>query len=176
MENSKQNFSFEKTVKKITNLILTNQSKMIREEDLRVLCNQSLDFDEIIAEIYQRLKDIGFELVTSSFLNQKYYLLTTVGKDDSISPSQYGTLALIIALTKEVNEDIRLEDLKDLFSEVWDTDVQFLIENDYLRKISVKKTEIIKVTPLGKAIMKEIIQNLKIKNLIDIFQQEESTG
>ncbi|MFO8019380.1 MAG: hypothetical protein R6U96_12155 [Promethearchaeia archaeon] len=175
MENSEKNVSFESTVKKITNLILTNQSKMIREEDLRVLCHKSLKFEDVIAEIYQRLKDIGFELVTSTFLNQKYYLLTTVGKDDSISPSQYGTLALIIALTKEVNEDIKLEDLKELFSDLWDTDVQFLIENDYLRKIKVENLEIVKVTPLGKAIMKNIIQNLKVKNLIDIFQQETSS-
>lgn len=173
MANSTQNVSFENNVKKIINLILTKQSKMIREQDLRNLCDRSLNFDDLIAEVYQRLKDIGFELVKSSFLNHKYYILTTEGKDDSISPSQYGTLALIIALTKEVDEDMNLDDLKTLFSELWETDIKFLIENDYLRKIKVNDLEIVKVTPLGKAIMKDISKNLKIKNLIDIFQQKE---
>jgi predicted transcriptional regulator len=168
--------NFEENVKKVTNLILTNQKKMIREDDLKNLCQNPRNFTEIIDEVYQRLKDIGFVLIKSQFLNQTYYVLTSQGKDDSISPSQYGTLAMIIALTKEVNEELRVGDLKEIFSEVWDTDIQFLIENDYLREIQLENLKIVKVTPLGKAIMKDIIQNLKLKNLIEIFQQENTSS
>ncbi|MHA1294768.1 MAG: hypothetical protein ACTSQJ_19185, partial [Promethearchaeota archaeon] len=89
-------FSQDDIVKKITKIILTNKQKMIREDDLRNLCSDSLDFNQIISDVYISLKNIGFELITSKFLDNKYYVLTANGKDDNISPSQYGTLALII--------------------------------------------------------------------------------
>ena len=86
-------------VRNITKLILTNQQKMVREEDLKNLCEGS-NFDQIINEVYLNLKKVGFELITTKFLDQKYYVLTSEGKDDNITPSQYGTLALIVALSK----------------------------------------------------------------------------
>ncbi|MFW9820667.1 MAG: hypothetical protein ACFFE5_13740, partial [Candidatus Thorarchaeota archaeon] len=107
------------------------------------------------------------DLIKTTFLEQKYYILTSEGKDDNITPSQYGTLALIIALSKEVDENIKIEDLKEIFEEVWDTDVQFLIDNDYIRKFD--ELGIIKISPLGKAIMKNIIMDIELKNLLDLF-------
>ena len=47
MESSKT----EEIVKTISKLILTNQQKMIREEDLRNL-SENFDFDQIINEVY----------------------------------------------------------------------------------------------------------------------------
>jgi hypothetical protein len=167
-----ENKNIEETVKKITKLILTNQQRMIREEDLRNLCEDPLDFNQIINNVYQNLKNVGFELITTKFLEQKYFVLTTEGKDDNITPSQYGTLALVLALSKEVDENIKLDDLKDMFSDVWKSDIEFLIENDYLRQIKIENLNIVKVTPLGKATMKNIIQNLQIKNIIDVFKQK----
>ena len=161
----------EKIIKKITQLILKNKQKMIREEDLKNLCEEN-DFDEIIAQVYSNLNTVGFELISTTFLDQKYYILTAEGKDDNISPSQYGTLALVLALSKQVDENIRLEDLKSMFSEVWDTDIEFLIKNDYLRKINIEGLEIIKVTPIGKAILKNVIQTIDLKNLLNIFKSE----
>ena len=58
--------------------------------------------------------------------------------------------------------------MKEIFFEVWDTDIQFLIENDYLRKDD--SLNIIKVTPLGKALLKNIIDTLELKTLINIFE------
>ena len=43
----------------------------------------------------------------------------------------------------------------------------------YLRLIQVEDLEIVKVTPSGKAILKNIIQNLQLKTLIDIFEKKE---
>ena len=161
--------NFNQIVRKITKLILTNQQKMLRDEDLKNLCEGS-NFDQIINEVYLNLKKVGFELITTKFLDQKYFVLTSEGKDDDITPSQYGTLALIVALSKEVDENIKVDDLKEIFSEVWTSDVKFLIDNDYLRKISIGDLELVKITPLGKAALKNIIQNIQLKNLLEVFK------
>lgn len=164
--------NFEEAIKSITKIILTSPQKMIREEDLRNL-SKNFDFEQIISTVYLNLKKIGFEFIKSNFLDQTFYVLTSEGKDDSITPSQYGTLALILALSKEVDENIKISDLKEIFKEVWASDVEFLIENDYLRKI--EEIDIIKITPLGKAILKNIIQDLHLKNLLNAFKGKEST-
>ncbi|MHA1986708.1 MAG: hypothetical protein ACW98D_08725 [Promethearchaeota archaeon] len=158
----------EEVVRKITKIILTNPQKMIREEDLKNLSKDS-NFDIIMSEIYVNLQNIGFELIKTTFLEQKYYILTSGGKDDNVTPSQYGTLALIIALSKEVDENVKIENLKEIFAEIWDTDIQFLIDNDYLRKF--EELGIIKVAPLGKAIMKNIIRDISLKNLLELFKE-----
>jgi len=163
--------TFNETVKKISKLILTNEQKMIREEDLMNLCPESINFDHVINQTYQNLQDIGFELITSTFLDQKYYILTSEGKDDDITPSQYGTLAFILALSKDVDENLKYSDIKDIFSEVLEN-VEILIEKDFIRKISVNNLEIIKVTPLGKALLKNIIEDINLKNLLDVFKKE----
>ncbi|MFW9770570.1 MAG: hypothetical protein ACFFFB_02005 [Candidatus Heimdallarchaeota archaeon] len=156
----------EELVKLITNTILTQPQKMIREEDLKNLC-KNYDFDKIISEVYLNLKNVGFEFIKSKFLNETFYILTSEGKDDTISASQYGTLALILAISKEIDDKLKFEDLKEIFSEVWESDIEFLIRKDYLRKI--EDSNILSVTPQGKALMKNIIQNLNLKNLLDLF-------
>ncbi|MFX0038978.1 MAG: hypothetical protein ACFFCY_09615 [Promethearchaeota archaeon] len=153
-------------VKNITKLILTNPQKIIREEDLKNL-SKEFNFEEIMSEVYMNLRNVGFELITTKFLEQQFYILTSEGKDDNITPSQYGTLALIIALSKEVDENIKIEDLKEMFNEIWDSDIRFLIENDYIRKFD--ELGIIKVSPLGKAVMKNIIVEIELKNLLNLF-------
>ena len=158
----------KETVKNITKLILTNPQKVIREEDLKNL-SKDFNFERIMSEIYVNLRNIGFELIKTNFLDQQFYILTSEGKDDNITPSQYGTLALIIALSKELDDNMKIEDLKEIFSEVWDSDIQFLINNDYLRKFD--DLEIIKVAPLGKATMKNILREVQLKNLLDLFKE-----
>ena len=159
--------SYENTVREITKIVLTSPQKMIRKEDL-VNLSRGFDFEKIISDVYRNLTKVGFEFISSNFLGHKYYILTSEGKDDRISPSQYGTLALIIALSKEVDENININDLKEMFFEVWDTDIQFLIENDYLRKDDT--LNIIKVTPLGKSLLKDIINTLELKKIISFFK------
>ena len=160
--------NFQKVVKNICRIILKNKTKMIREEDIKNMC-ENYDFNDVISEVYNRLNDVGFELIATNFLEQKYYVLTSEGKDDEITPSQYGTLATILAMSKEIDENLKLDDIKEIFSELWDSDVKFLIEKDYLRKININGLDIIKVTPLGKALLKNIIKDLNIKNILDIL-------
>jgi len=164
--------NYEEIIKHITRLILTNQQKMIREEDLKNIYDSSLglDFNKIMSDVYGQLRKIGFELIKTEFLDQKFYVLISEGKDDDITPSQYGTLALILALSKEVDENMKISDLKEMFSEVWNTDIEFLINNDYLRKI--EDLGIVKVTPLAKAIFFNILPDLKLKNLIEVFENK----
>ncbi|MFW9900260.1 MAG: hypothetical protein ACFFDY_03110 [Candidatus Thorarchaeota archaeon] len=164
---SNENSSLNEIVKNMTKLILTNPQKIIREEDLRNL-SKNFNFEQILIEVYQNLKNVGFELIKTKFIDQEFYILTSDGKDDNITPSQYGILALIIALGKEIDEHIKIDDLKEIFNELWDTDVQFLIKNDYLRKFD--DLGIIQVTPLGKATMKNIIKDLQLKNLLNLFE------
>ena len=158
--------NIKELLKNLTKFILLNPQKMIREDDLKNL-SKDFNFKEVMSEIYMNLKNIGFELIKTKFLEQQFYILTSEGKDDSITPSQYGALALIIALSKEIDGNIKLSELKEIFNEVWDTDIQTLIDRDYLRKFD--ELGIVKVAPLGKAIMKEIINDIKLNKFLDIF-------
>jgi hypothetical protein len=164
-----ENVNFEDAVRNIAKIVLTSPQKMIREEDLRIL-SKNFEFDEIISAVYLNLQSIGFEFIKSMFLDQVYYVLTSEGKDDEVTPSQYGTLALILALSKEIDENLEIEDLEEIFKEVWTSDVEFLIKKDYLRVFEDQK--IIRVTPLGKALLKNILQDLDLKNLLEAFSSK----
>ena len=173
MRDQMETVNFEDIVKNIAKIILTSPQKMIREEDLLIL-TKNLDFEQVISAVYSNLKNVGFEFIKSRFLGQNYYILTSEGKDDRVTPSQYGTLALILALSKELDENLDINDLKDIFKEVWNTDMKFLIENDYLRKI--KDQNILKITPLGKALLKNIIKDIELKNLLEAFKRKKETA
>ena len=173
MRDQMETVNFEDIVKNIAKIILTSPQKMIREEDLLIL-TKNLDFEQVISAVYSNLKNVGFEFIKSRFLGQNYYILTSEGKDDRVTPSQYGTLALILALSKELDENLDLNDLKDIFKEVWNTDMKFLIENDYLRKI--EDQSILKITPLGKALLKNIIKDIELKNLLEAFKRKKETA
>ncbi len=165
--------NFEEIVKNIAKIVLTSPQKMIREEDLLIL-TKNFDFEQVISAVYSNLKNVGFEFIKSRFLGQNYYILTSEGKDDRVTPSQYGTLVLILALSKELDDNLDLNDLKDIFKEVWNSDMKFLIENDYLRKI--EDQNILKITPLGKALLKNIIKDIELKNLLETFKRKKETA
>jgi len=173
MRDQMEPVNLEEIVKNIAKIILTSPQKMIREEDLLIL-TKNLDFEQVISAVYSNLKNVGFEFIKSRFLDQNYYILTSEGKDDRVTPSQYGTLALILALSKELDENLDLNDLKDIFKEVWNTDMKFLIENDYLRKINDQN--ILRITPLGKALLKNIIKDIELKNLLEAFKRKKETA
>ena len=164
-----ENINFEEAVKNIAKIVLTSPQKMIREEDLRIL-SRNFEFEEIISAVYLNLKNIGFEFIKSMFLDQVYYVLTSEGKDDEVTPSQYGTLALILALSKEIDENLEIKDLEEIFKDVWTSDVEFLIKKDYLRRFEDQK--ILRVTPLGKALLKNILQDLDLKNLLELLKSK----
>ena len=172
MRDQMEPVNFEEIVKNIAKIVLTSPQKMIREEDLLIL-TKNFDFEQVISAVYSNLKNVGFEFIKSKFLDQNYYILTSEGKDDRVTPSQYGTLVLILALSKELDDNLDLNDLKDIFKEVWNTDMKFLIDNDYLRKI--EDQNILKITPLGKALLKNIITDIELKNLLEAFKRKKET-
>ena len=101
-------------IMEIAKLILTNKKKMVKEEDLIRLYDKSTsDFDETFKNLYEQFNKLGFELIKAEFQGKNYYVLTSEGKDDNITPSQYGSLALIAALSKEVNENFSWNRLDD---------------------------------------------------------------
>ena len=159
-------------IREIAKLILTNKKKMVKEEDLIRLYDKSTsDFDESFKDLYEQFNKLGFELIKSEFQGNNYYVLTSEGKDDNITPSQYGSLALIATLSKEVNENIKIENLEEIFKDQWNLDIKFLIDNDFLRKID--DLGIVKITPIGKAILKEILPDLSLDKLLNIFEIDE---
>ncbi len=163
-----ENNNIVEVIKHITKLILINPQKVIRENDL-INLSKNFNFEQVMSEVYVGLKNVGFELIKTKFMEQQYYILTSDGKDDNITPSQYGILALIIALSKEVDENIKISDLKEIFTEDWKNEIKFLIDNDYLRRFDDIGT--IRVTHLGKAIMKNIFKEIKLKNLLNVFEE-----
>ena len=165
-----QTKEYIEVVRKITKLVLTSPQKMIRENDLQNLCLE-FNFDDIIRDVYTNLKNLGFEFIKSKFLDQNYYVLTVEGKDDTLTPVQYGILALVLSISKELDENLKVSDLKEIFKEVWNSDFKLLIEKDYLREL--EDLAIIKITPLGKAILKELLPDLTLGNLLDILKNEE---
>ncbi|MHA1507246.1 MAG: hypothetical protein ACTSO6_00925 [Promethearchaeota archaeon] len=172
MKDQMETVNFEDIVRNIAKIVITSPQKMIREEDLLIL-TKNLNFDQVISAVYSNLKNVGFEFIKSRFLGQNYYILTSEGKDDRVTPSQYGTLALILALSKEMDGNLDLNDLKDIFKEVWNTDMKFLFENDYIRKI--EDQNILTITPLGKALLKNIIKDIELKNLLEVFKRKKET-
>ncbi len=172
MKDQMATVNFEDLVRNIAKIVITSPQKMIREEDLLIL-TKNLNFEQVINAVYSNLKNVGFEFIKSRFLGQNYYILTSEGKDDRVTPSQYGTLALILALSKEMDGNLDLNDLKDIFKEVWNTDMKFLFENDYIRQI--EDQNILTITPLGKALLKNIIKDIELKNLLEVFKRKKET-
>ncbi len=167
--------SLNETIKTIGKYLIQNQQRMVREEDLKNLCPSSVDFNQLISPLYTKYKEIGIELISSNFLGEKYYILTMEGKDKSISPGQYGILALLIAYSNEIDENMNLSEIKEIFSDVWTTDIQIFLDQDYLRIITMNDHEVMRVTPLGKSLLKNIIKDLKLKNLMELFENPASS-
>ena len=64
-----------------------------------------------------------------------------------------------------------IDDLKEIFKDQWNSDIKFLIDNDYLRKFD--NLGLVKITPIGKAILKEVMPDLSLDKLLDIFEIDE---
>ena len=162
------NDNVEQFVENICKIIITNERKVIKEQDLLKICPESVNFDVIISNVYNNLKKIGFELVKTTFLEEKYYILTTDGKDRDLSPTHYGILALIIALNNELGENLNYFELKNILKEVWEN-VEFLLDNKYLAQIKTGGQKIIKLTPLGKGVLKNLISEIDLKKFFNLF-------
>ena len=158
-------------LQQISRLIIQNKKKIVNERDIINLCSDEEEYKKIIPALVQNFKLIGFSLIRTTFQGERYFVLTTPGKDDAISPSMYGTLGLIIALYNEVGRNIELIKIKQIFKELWD-EVEELITHNYLQISKDKGTEIITITPIGKAAFKNILKDLNLPKILT-FQDLE---
>ena len=161
----------EVLLQQISRLIIQNKKKIVNERDIINLCSNDEEYKEMIPILVQNFKLIGFSLIRTTFQGKRYFVLTTPGKDDIISPSMYGTLGLIIALYNEVGREIELNKIKQIFKELWD-EVEELIKHNYLQISKDKGTEIITVTPIGKAAFKNILKEFNLPKILS-FQDLE---
>ena len=159
----------ETTIHRLSQFILQNKIGMIRQEDLQNLCPSAEEFAQTIPELIKNFQAIGLSLARTSFKGEKYFVLTSPGKDPSISPSMYGTLALLFTMATEIGAlttGMLVGQMRKLFKEVWG-DVEQLLEANYLQIDSTQKEEFLLITPIGKAAFKNIAKNLSFEELID---------
>ena len=102
-------------LQQISRLIIQNKKKIVSERDIINLCSNEEKYKRIIPVLVQNFKLIGFSLIRTTFQGKRYFVLTTPGKDDVISPSMYGTLGLIIALYNDVVINLELFKIKHIF-------------------------------------------------------------
>ena len=160
-------------LQQISRLIIQNKKKIVNERDIINLCSDEEEYKEIIPILVQNFKLIGFSLIRTTFQGKRYFVLTTPGKDDIISPSMYGTLGLIIALYNEVGREIELIKIKQIFKELWD-EVEELITHNYLQISQDNGSETLSITPIGKAAFKNILKELNLPKILSFQGLDES--
>lgn len=161
-----------KYVKKICQAILQNNSPQIKEDDLRNLI-QIDSFDEVIRQCVSLLNDLGYSLIRTTYNGEKYFVLTTPGKDERVSPIMYGILISLLALYKEIGQSITEKDLKKIFDDVWN-DCLMLIENGYLEIQEIQGKKEVLITPIGKAACKNIYNQIDLKDILNKIDKKES--
>ena len=152
---------------RLSRILLQNQNGMVKELDIRNLCSSDEEYSQIIPQLVKNFKNLGLSLIRSKFQGDRYYVLTTPGKDSKITPSMYGTMALLIATINEVGNNLKLSEMKQIFKDVWQ-DIESLLSIEYLALINTKNGEKIEITPLGKGAFKNIMKDLNLKMLSDM--------
>lgn len=165
-ENSEEK-ARELKIQRFSRLLLENPNQMTKEQDLKNLCENEDEFDEILPEIVARFNKLGISLVRTVFHQEKYFVLTSPGKDDKVSPSMYGILGLLAATFNSLGANLSLNQLKDLFHEVWN-DIEQLVTVHYLEIVSNGTTETLEITPIGKAALKNILKGFDLKEFIKL--------
>ncbi len=158
-------------IEKICRILITNQKLMIQEKDIQNLCSSLTEYQTIMRSVITRLKKVGFRVIRSSFKDKKYLLVATLGKDPKLSPSLYGTLALILAYFNEFGDEIEVSEIQSTFKEVW-TQIEVLIDEKYLTVEQRGKTKNLQVMPVSKAIFKDLLPKLTIDSLLQQLQED----
>jgi len=156
----------EKLLHQMSRIILQNEKRSIREQDLQNLCSPE-EFKAIIPQLVGTFKALGFSLIRTTFLDEKYYVLTAPGKDDGISPSMYGALALVQATLQEIGEPLASEDARNIFQDIWG-EVEGLVAANYLALITMGQKKVLDITPLGKGALKNIIRDLDLQKILSL--------
>jgi len=162
----------EDKIQLFSRILLENNARMSREQDLKNLCESEEEYETIIPELVKRFTSLGISLVRTQFHGERYYVLTTPGKDDIMTPNMYATLGLLIALYNDVGADIPFSQVQDIFKEVWG-DIEALLKVNYLERTNIHERDLLEITPLGKGAFKNVIKSLELKEFFDLSAKAE---
>jgi hypothetical protein len=157
---------YEKKIKKISQLLIENPERMIKEKDLITFVQDANVLEEMISDLVSRFEKIGYDILKTRFINDTFYLLTTEGIDKKLTPQMYGILALIIGLSKELGKEMKISDAQNIFSEIWD-EANFLIENKYLNEIKMENDTYLVAGPIAKAVFKNFINEISFEKIME---------
>lgn len=161
----------QELVGKICALVLQHPKGMIREQDIENICENEEQFLNIIPEVVKNFQQIGLSLVRTTYQNDRFYVLTSSGKDEFVSPSMYGALGLVIGIVNEIGSDLDLPTAKRLFQEIW-SDIQALIEQNYLQIQLENGKEFLRISPIGKASFKTVIKEMDLKKIFSLLPEK----
>ncbi|WP_371806571.1 hypothetical protein [Candidatus Lokiarchaeum ossiferum] len=157
----------EQLTARLSRILLQNQTGMVKEQDVRNLCSSNEEYSQIIPQLVSDFKNLGLSLIRTKFQGDRYFVVTTPGKDSRITPSMYGTMALLIATANEIGNDLDVAKMKKIFKNVW-SDVESLITLEYLSLQETKGGEKIEITPIGKGAFKNIMKDLNLKTVSNL--------
>lgn len=160
---------YEKKVKKISKIFLEGTSRMLSEKDLLNYLDNSDLLEDVLDDLNARFENIGYEIISTVYLKKKFYLLVTQGKDMRLNPEQYGILAIILGINKEIGRNLTMNEVKELFSNVW-RDIKYLIEFGYLSENTIKNETHIILTPITKILFKNVIDQIGITKILSEFK------
>lgn len=163
----------QELIERLCRFISVNSTGMTKEQDLINLCSGIDQLEQLIPEITHRFEQVGFSLVRSKFQGDRFYVLTTPGKDDRISPRMYGILGILIATFNELGPELEVKTVKELFHDMWG-DIEQLIALNYLQYSPQGTTTNLIVTPIAKAALKNVLKSLELKNLFKVIGSETS--
>ena len=160
---------YEQKLRKISKIFLEGTNRMLSEKDLLNYLDNFDLLEDILDDLNARFENIGYEIISTVFLKEKYYLLTTEGKDMRLNPEQYGILAIILGIYKEIGRNLTVNEFKDLFSNVW-SDIEFLLKSRYLSENTIKNETHIVPTPLTKILFKNVIDQIELTKILNEFE------
>jgi hypothetical protein len=152
-------------ITQLSRILLLNEKKMAREQDLTNLAGTVEELEELIPELTNRFNGLGLSLVRTKFQGERYYVLTAPGKDEKLSPKMYGTLAILIATFNDLGSDLPVQELKPIFNELWD-EVEQLKTMNYLMQWINDGIEVLTATPLGKIRFKKNVLTYQFRRKI----------
>ena len=160
---------YEEKIKKISKIFLEGTNRMLSEKDLLNYLDNFNLLEEILDDLNARFENIGYEIISTVFQKEKYYLLVTEGKDMRLNPEQYGILAIILGINKDINRDLTVNEFKDLFSNVW-RDIEYLQKSGYLSENTINNKTHIILTPLTKILFKNVIEQIGLTKILNEFE------
>ena len=158
-------------ITQISKFIVQNSRGMVHEQAVVNLFASVDEYSQVIKEIVKRFRSIGITLVRTEFEGKRYFVVSSPGKDEQVSPAMYGVLGIIIAMYNEIGSELSVKKLKNVLNDVWN-EVELLIEANYLSKIKKDNETMLILTPIAKAATQKIAKELNIRDLINISNQK----